>query len=65
MTVCQPIAASNVNNRQSRFTQNVGTNWGLIKGVRLIYLSLIQVTFFFRITKKPMKKKENSNQKMR
>ena len=55
LTVCQPIAASNVNNRQSRFTQNVGTNLGLIQDVRLIYLSLIQVTFFFRITNKPMK----------
>ena len=54
LTVCQPVAASNVNNRQSRFTQNVGTNLGLIQGVRLIYLSLIQVTFFSRITKKPM-----------
>ena len=48
LTVCQPIAASNVNNRQSRFTQNVGTNLGLIQGVRLMYLSLIQVTFFFQ-----------------
>ena len=46
LTVCQPIAASNVNNRQSRFTQNVGTNLGLIQDVRLIYLSLIQATFF-------------------
>ena len=40
LTFCQPIAASNVNNRQSRFTQNVGTNLGLIQDVRLIYLSL-------------------------
>ena len=48
LTVCQLIAASNVNNRQSRFTQNVGTNLGLIQGVRLMYLSLIQVTFFFQ-----------------
>ena len=29
-----------MNNRQSRFTQNVGTNLGLIQDVRLIYLSL-------------------------
>ena len=37
-----------MNNRQSRFTQNVGTNLGLIQDVRLIYLSLIQVTIFFQ-----------------
>ena len=54
LTVCQLTAASNLNNRQSRFTQNAGTNLGLIQDVRLIYLSLIQVTFFSRITKKPM-----------
>ena len=45
---------SNVNNGQSRFTQNLGRNLGLIQGVRLMYLKLIQVTFVSRITKKPI-----------
>ena len=33
---------------QVGFTLNVGRNLGLIQGVRLMYLSLVQVTFFFQ-----------------
>ena len=37
-----------------RFHTKRGKNLGLIQGVRLMYLSLIQVTFFSRITNKSM-----------
>ena len=46
-------ARNNTSLIQVCFTQNVGRNLGLIQGVRLMYLSLIQVTFFFQNNQQP------------